>query len=87
MGKEDLARRIKGREMILKKYYSEFKRRPKILAMHYFQLALFYRDDKQYKQAGKVFKKAWKTHFRLRRFLHYLSMVSNGRIYRIFRSQ
>jgi len=57
----NLKKRIKGREIILKKHYNEFRKRPRILAKHYFQLGLWYRDEGQYKQARKIFKKAWKT--------------------------
>jgi len=81
----DLKRRIKGREMILEKYYSEFKKRPKILAKHYFQLALFCRNDGQFKQARKNFKKACKTNFRFLYFFHYLSLIFNGKLYKLFR--
>ena len=72
----DLKKRIAGREMILKKYYSEFKKRPKILAKHYFGLAIWYRDTGQFKQARKVFKKAWRIHFKPRYFLHYLNFLA-----------
>jgi len=74
----NLKKRIKGREIILKKYYNEFRKRPVILAKHYFQLGLWYRDGGQYKQARKILKKAWKTKFKLRYFLHYLSMFFDG---------
>lgn len=78
-------KRIAGREMILKKYYSEFKKRPKILAKHYFQLALFCRDDKQLAKAKDMFRRAWQISFKIRYFLHYLSMIGNGRFYKILR--
>lgn len=68
----DLKRRIKGRKMILEKYYSEFKKRPKILAKHHFQIGLWYRDVGKYGQAKKNFKKAWKSNFKIRYFLHWL---------------
>jgi len=80
---KDLKKRIKGREIILKKYCNEFKKRPRMFAKHYFQLGLWYRDEGQYKQARKIFKKAWKIKFKLRHFLHYLSMFFNGRIYKL----
>jgi len=82
---KNLKKRIIGREMILKKHYNEFRKRPKILAKHYFQLALFYRDDEQFKQAKKAFKKILPIHFKIRYFLHYLSMFLDGRIYKLIK--
>lgn len=82
----DLSKRIKGREMILKKYYSEFKKRPPILAKHYFQIGLWYRDNSQLAKAKNMFKKAWQTSFKIRYFLHYLNLTGNARIYKILRA-
>ncbi len=76
-------RRIRGREMLLAKYHSEFKKRPKALAKHLFKLGTFYRKDGQFLGAKKVFKKTWLTHFKIRYFLHYLSMFFNGKIYKL----
>ncbi len=69
---KNLDNRIAGREQILEKHFAKFRKRPQILAKHYFQLALFYRDNGQYKNARRVFKQAWQTKFSSRYFLHYL---------------
>ena len=37
------------------------------------------------KKAREYFKKAWQTNFRLKFFVHYLSLIFNGRLYRLFR--
>ena len=68
-----IKRRIAGREIILNKYLDEFKKKPEVLAYHYFQIALWHRDNKQFVEAETYFKKAWKESFRLRYFYHYLS--------------
>jgi len=68
-----LERRIGGGKMILNKHLEEFKKRPEVLAKHYFQIALWHRDNKQFVEAEAYFKKAWKESFRLRYFYHYLS--------------
>jgi len=80
-----LKNRIKGAVLILNKHFEEYKGRPEILSKHYFRLALFYRDDKQYKQAEKMLKMAWKVNFRFLYFFHYLSLVFNGKLYKLFR--
>lgn len=82
---KNLKRRIMGREMILKKYYSEFKKRPKILAKHYFQIGLWHRDGQDLTRARHMFKKAWQTSFKIRHFLHYSSLFFNGKLYKLFR--
>lgn len=69
---KNLDNRIAGREQILEKHFAKFRKRPQILAKHYFQLALFYRDNGQYKNARRVFRQAWRTKFSFRYFLHYL---------------
>jgi len=70
-----LDRRIKGRQMILDKYPNEYKERPDVLAMHYFQIALWRRDSRQFAKARLYFKKAWQTKFRFNYFLHFIIMV------------
>ncbi len=80
-----LKRRIAGRDMILKKHYDEFKKYPKILAKHYFQLGIFYRDDGQYKIAREFFKKAFKNNFRLSYLAHYLTISFDAGIYKVLK--
>ncbi len=75
-----IKRRIAGREIILSKYFDEFKKRPEVLAYHCFQLGLWCRDDGQKDKAKEYFKKAWQTNFNLRYFLHYLRMFYVHRI-------
>ncbi|MFH1744859.1 MAG: glycosyltransferase family 2 protein [bacterium] len=67
-----LARRISGRKMILEKYFDDFRKRPQILAQHYFWLGLMLRDNQEYGEARNYFKKSWKLKFSWRVFLHYL---------------
>ncbi len=43
-------RRIQGREMLLKKHEEIFSNHPKVLARHYFWLALQYREAGEYKK-------------------------------------
>lgn len=70
-----LERRIEGGKMILDKHLEEFKKRPEVLAKHYFEIALWCRDNKQFVEAGVYFKKAWKENFTLRYLYHYLSTL------------
>lgn len=78
-------RRIAGRNMVLAKYRSEFKKRPRVLAKHLFKLAKFYRNDGQYCKAREIFKKSYKLSFKIRIFVYYLSMFFNGLGYKLFR--
>jgi hypothetical protein len=71
----NLKRRIAGREMILAKHMEKFRKYPKILAKHYFWLALWHRNDKQYAKASVGFRKAWQLDFKLRYFFHYLNVL------------
>jgi len=82
----NLKRRIAGRETLLRKYSEEYKKRPSVLAKHLFELGLMYRDGGNFKEAKNLFKRAVKTNFRFLYFLHYISLLFNGKIYKIFRS-
>ena len=57
---KNLKNRIKGREMMIKKHFKEYQKRPKILVFHYFQLGLFYRDFGETRKAKKYFIEALK---------------------------
>jgi len=46
----NVGRRIAGRELVLAKHNDIFLRNPKLLARHYFWLALQYREDGQYEK-------------------------------------
>jgi len=70
----DLKKRIRGREMILNKYLDDFKKRPKLLARHYFWLGLMYRDDKRYLDSREFFYKALKLNFKIKYLLHYINI-------------
>ncbi|MBT3690360.1 glycosyltransferase family 2 protein [bacterium] len=73
----NIVKKISGRKMIIEKYIDEYNTIPKILAKHYFQLALFYRENKDYLNARTYFKKAWfKNIFKLRYILHYLIIIN-----------
>lgn len=80
-----LARRISGREMLLAKYMSEYKKDKKLLAAQNFGLGLMYRDNGQFSQAGDMFRQAMTNDFSMLYFVHYLSMIFGGRIYKILR--
>lgn len=80
----NLIKRIRGRELVLKKHKDKFKKRPAVLASHLFTLAILYRQNKEYNQAQQIFKKAWQTNFKWRYFCHYLFMINNGKIYQKF---
>lgn len=81
----DLYKRIKGREMIIKKHLNEFNKRPQVLAGHYFRLGLFYRDNNQFGVARKTFWKALRLRPRVLYLLHYVSMGYGGILYRLTR--
>ncbi len=78
-------KRIVGREMILSKHMDKFKKRPKFLAGHYFTLGLLYRDNGRFKEAGKKFMLALKTHWQARYFFHYVSMFAGALPYKLIR--
>lgn len=81
----NVTRKIAGREMILKKYFDDFKKDPDLLALNYFWLGLLYRKNKQYNEARKRFVQAMKTRCTIRYVLHYLSMTFAGLPYRLIR--
>lgn len=68
----DLTRRIAGREMILQKYFDDFKQYPAMLANHYFWLGIMYRNNGQFEKAKEALKKALSLHFTTRYFFHYI---------------
>jgi len=82
----NLKNKIIGRKMILSKYANEYKTRPDSYSVVGFRLAIYYRENSQYNEARKMFKKICKAKFNLRYFLHYLSMLFNGKIYRFFKN-
>jgi glycosyltransferase involved in cell wall biosynthesis len=69
-----LANKINGRKMILEKYAEEYKDKPNLLAKHYFDLAVFYRDDKRFDEAKNYFKKSIRIDFRFPCLAHYLKV-------------
>ena len=72
----NLDKRIKGREMILRKHLDDLRIRPKVLASHYFELGLFYRDAGKTIEAKKYFLQAWKLNKKKVIFLvHFLLII------------
>ena len=67
-----LARRIAGRSAILEKHHDLFRRRPTLLARHYFRIGLWNRDAGSKTAARKYFHLALKTSFSVRALAHYL---------------
>lgn len=80
-----LKRRILGREMLLAKYMEELKKNKKLLAAQSFGLGLMYRDSAQFAKALDMFDQAVKNDFSVRYFIHHLSMIFGGRIYKLIR--
>jgi len=82
----DWSRRIKGREMIIKKYFNELKKRPEALGTHYFRLGTFYRENKNFKEARNYFLKAWRLDkSRLKLLLHFISVLFGRKSIHFFR--
>ncbi|MEK9177355.1 MAG: glycosyltransferase family A protein [Patescibacteria group bacterium] len=68
----NLERRIAGRTALLAKHAPLFSARPKVLAKHYFRIALWYRDSGKRRDAHAYFGKALATSFTFRAFAHWL---------------
>ena len=65
-GKGNIKNIIKGNEMIVEKFYTDYKKNKEALAFRYFQNGLLRRDNNEFSGAIKDFLKAWKTRpFRL----------------------
>ena len=80
-----IARRIAGRELLLKKHQNEFKNHPDLLAWHYFQIGLWYRSVRQYGAARDYFWRAFRADSKIRYVLHYISMLGGGFLYGFYR--
>jgi glycosyltransferase involved in cell wall biosynthesis len=81
-----LDKRIAGRESLLKKHFVELKRRPKVLAYHYFYLGIFCRDNREMQRARGYFLKSWKEEKTNVRYLfHYLSLLASGFLYKMYK--
>jgi glycosyltransferase involved in cell wall biosynthesis len=65
-------RKIAGRLMILKKYGSDFRERPKLLARNYFDLAIMFRMAGQFKEARVFLGRALRLNLTGRHLFHYL---------------
>src|SRR3989339_353521 len=71
----NLAKRISGGELLIKKHIKEFELIPKILARHYFQLGIFCRDNKEETKAKKYFVMAWENNkLKISYLCHYTSL-------------
>ena len=80
-----LNRRILGREMLLAKHMEEFKKDKKLLAAQNFGLGLMYRDNTQFVKAAEMFRQALKNNFSMLYFIHALSMIFGGKVYKRLR--
>lgn len=60
-GRANIGNIIKGNEMIVEKYYTDYKRNKEALAYRYFQNGLLRRDNNDFTGAIKDFIKAWKV--------------------------
>ncbi len=80
------SRRILGREMLIKKHYVDMAKYPDILAFHYFQLGLWHRSIKKYREARRYFWCAFQTHPSFRSIAHSISMLGDGALYRLINS-
>jgi hypothetical protein len=58
--------------MILKKYGSDFRERPKLLARNYFDLAIMFRMAGQFKEARVFLGRALRLNLTGRHLFHYL---------------
>jgi len=65
-------RRIRGREMIISNHFQELEKRPKILAKHYFELAIICRDAGERKKAAGYFALAFRLDKTNLRYLFHL---------------
>ena len=82
-----LKRKILGREMLLAKHMEELKKDKKLLAAHNFGIGLMYRDSAQFVKARDMFEQALKNNFSTLYFMHRLSMIFGGRIYKLIRKR
>lgn len=84
---KSLKKGIIGKEIILSKHFEDFKNKPDILARKHFELGLLYRNSSQFYKAREYFKKAWQISFRMKYFLHYLSLTFGGLAYNLLRKK
>src|SRR3989344_7407753 len=68
----NLSRRIKGKELVLKKHAALYTKHPRALAQQYFWLALWCRDSQQMEKAKEYFWKAFRLSWSLRYGMHLL---------------
>lgn len=74
----DLARRIRGREIILEKHATLYAGHNETLAYHYFQLGLWCRDSGQNVKARQYFVKAFTLSWRPRYLVHAFLVLLRG---------
>ena len=68
----NIGRRVTGREMVLAKHRDIFLKEPKLLARHYFWLALRYREDGQYAKYVESCRTSLSHHMTIGVCGHYL---------------
>lgn len=76
-------KKVTGRKILLEKYSIEYQKRPKDLAFHYFYLGLLYRDQFLFAEAKNYFFQAFVKYKNLKYFLHLLTMLGDGFVYKI----
>lgn len=79
----NLPKRIKGRQMLLDRYCSEFEALPVVYAKHLFLIALWYRTLGDYANARETLRHVLKLRLTLRHLVHYSLLCFNGTPYRI----
>ncbi len=85
---KSLPNKINGRKKIIKKYLVEFKKRPKVLATHYFQLGIFCRDNKEYFLAKNFFLKSIKNNPKsILYWKHFIALLFGNNLYKYVRSK
>ncbi len=83
----NLGRRIEGRKKLIDKHLEKLKKRPKILAMHYFQLGIFCRDNEQFCLARRyVFRAVKNNPKNVLYWKHFLVLLFGGWLYRIIKN-
>ena len=80
----DFPRRIRGRELLLERYKTEFEQHPDIYAKHLFLLAMWHRSAGNFTAARRVMGRVVGLRPTLRHFAHYAILCLNGFLYRVF---
>ncbi len=60
-GKSNMNNIIDGHKRFIEAHLADYQKLPKSLALRYFVLGVLYRDNGQFSEARRVWKKSWKT--------------------------